>query len=226
MTESKPIRVRKDTQDLTGKQFGRLSVIGISHRQYYPSGQSQLMWSCRCGCGETARVTAHHLTSDAIASCGCLARDRTIEAHTTHGMSKSSEYVSWRCMMKRCYSPNHGAYPLYGGRGIAVCPQWHSFERFHLDMGTKPSPRMEIDRIDNSKGYEPGNCRWVTETEQTRNRANSRYVTLEARTLHLKEWEEISGIDAEVIWVRIHKLGWNAQKALTTPVKKQRSRAK
>jgi len=61
-------------------------------------------------------------------------------------------------------------YPSYGQRGITVCDRWREFENFYSDMGDKPSPKHSIDRKDNSFGYHPENCRWVTRSIQNQNR--------------------------------------------------------
>lgn len=88
-----------------------------------------------------------------------------------HGMRSAPEYQVWRGMKLRCHSPTHIRFCDYGGRGICVCDEWRtSFSTFFRDMGPRPSPDHQIDRIDNSRGYEPGNCRWVTRLENMRNR--------------------------------------------------------
>jgi DNA-binding XRE family transcriptional regulator len=93
-----------------------------------------------------------------------------------HGASRSATYATWVSLKQRCLNPNRADYPNYGGRGITVCERWQqSFVAFLSDMGHKPAG-MSIDRIDNDRGYEPGNCRWVTKTRQNRNR---RGVTLD-----------------------------------------------
>jgi hypothetical protein len=92
------------------------------------------------------------------------------EKNRTHGASNTAEYKIWSGMKKRCYNPNSKAYRFYGERGVQVCDRWlNSFENFLADMGRRPSKRHTIDRRDNSKGYEPGNCRWATWTEQHKN---------------------------------------------------------
>lgn len=92
---------------------------------------------------------------------------------TKHGMSTSPEYNIWRHIIRRCYSPTATAYPRYGAKGVRVCDKWRAgFVNFYNDMGPRPSPKHSIDRIENSKGYEPGNCRWATRKEQSINRSN------------------------------------------------------
>lgn len=91
--------------------------------------------------------------------------------YVKHGLSTLPEYRCWSQIKQRCLNPNHSAYPNYGGRGIGVAPEWAaSFEAFFADVGPRPSPQHSLDRIDNAKGYGPGNCRWTTWEEQARNR--------------------------------------------------------
>ncbi len=96
--------------------------------------------------------------------------DPTITKRPNHGLSKTSEYVSWNCMMIRCYySKNKN----YEGRGIIVCDRWkNSFMAFYEDMGKKPDPEYQIHRIDHDGNYEPGNCQWIKQKINAQN--NSR----------------------------------------------------
>ncbi len=96
-----------------------------------------------------------------------------------HGESKSAEHAIWRGMIQRCYDRNSTTYDRYGGRGIKVCDRWrygedgkHPFICFLEDMGRRPSPTHQIDRVDNDKGYSVDNCRWVTKSEQMLNRGS------------------------------------------------------
>ena len=86
------------------------------------------------------------------------------------GIHMKAEYQAWKAMRTRCANPNDVQYHRYGGRGISVAPRWDSFDNFYADMGPKPSATHSLDRIDNSKGYEPGNCRWADKLTQVRNR--------------------------------------------------------
>ena len=84
------------------------------------------------------------------------------------------EYRCWSAMKERCFNKNSKAYKSYGGRGITVCDRWrNSYKNFIEDVGLRPSNNHSIDRVDNDKNYEPGNCRWATRSEQQKNKRPS-----------------------------------------------------
>ena len=115
--------------------------------------------------------------------------------NATHGCTGTPTYRAWQDMIQRCYNPRRTRYPMYGGRGITVCQRWReSFEAFLKDMGTSPSPRHSIDRIDNNGNYEPGNLRWATAKEQSRNQRRNRVLTYQGETLCIAEWAERLGV--------------------------------
>ena len=92
-----------------------------------------------------------------------------------HGLTGTIEHNTWRRMIARCTYPSVERYPRYGGRGIKVCDRWlNFFIAFLEDMGKKPFPEAQLDRIDNDGNYEPSNCRWVTPSENCLNRSNSK----------------------------------------------------
>lgn len=91
-----------------------------------------------------------------------------------HAMSRTPTYRSWQAAKERCHNPNASKYQAYGGAGIAMCERWrNSFDAFFEDMGERPAG-MTLDRIDHTKGYEPGNVRWATAKQQSDNRGNSK----------------------------------------------------
>lgn len=91
----------------------------------------------------------------------------------SHGLSGTLAYSSWKAMVYRCTSSKAPNWAYYGGRGITVCERWLDFTAFYADMGDR-SPGQSIDRVDNGRGYEPGNCRWATRSEQQRNSRNAK----------------------------------------------------
>lgn len=149
--------------DLTGKRFGRLTVI-----EYLGKGR----WLCACECGNRKAVSGPHLRSGATKSCGCLHSDQLKRSLTKHGGSKTRLYRIWLGMRKRCSNENCRAYERYGARGIKVCEEWsESFEAFRAwSLANGYADDLSIDRIDNDCGYSPDNCRWATAMTQTHNR--------------------------------------------------------
>ena len=137
----------------------------------------------------------------------------------THGLSYSPEYRAWQTMRLRCTNPKNPAWPNYGGRGITVCDRWlDDPSAFYADMGQKPSPKHELDRIDNDGPYSPENCRWVLRKVNDRNRRSNRHVTHLGLTLTVAEWAERTGISATLLLHRLN-VGWDAARALTTPAR-------
>jgi hypothetical protein len=198
-------------KNLTGQQFGRLTVL-----IYVAMTRRGAEWLCRCSCQNTLKVLTVSLRSGNTTSCGCITRERLIAQNSTHGLTDTAEYTAWAHMLGRCYRPTDEHYDRYGGRGITVCERWHSFENFYADMGPKPSPLHEIDRIDNDGNYEPGNVRWATKQQQSRNRSTNRIIEFGGRKLTLIEWSEISGVNRKTISDRLDA-GWPTEKALTQP---------
>lgn len=153
-----------------GDAFGLLTVIATDMRDTKGIRSSL----CTCLCGNEKLVRNYHLAAGNIRSCGCKKGSVPNHGHAL-ASGKSRTYTSWAHMKQRCNNPNDADWAEYGGRGISICSQWDSFKVFLADMGSVPSG-MTLDRIDNSKGYEPSNCRWATSTMQARNRRRRRYI--------------------------------------------------
>lgn len=117
-------------------------------------------------------------------------------------------------MIRRCEVPTSKHFADYGGRGIAVCRQWRrSFESFLAAVGRKPTPSHSLDRIDNAKGYKPGNVRWATREEQARNRRNNHVVHFRGQSLPVVAWAERTGIKYRTLMARLAR-GWSPARAL------------
>ena len=140
----------------------------------------------------------------------------------THGLSGTPEYRAWRAMKDRCFNPNYQHYSHYGGRGIGVCDRWLNLENFLADMGSRPSARHSLDRIDNNADYFPKNCRWSTRVEQENNKRSNRFITIGCVTLTIAQWTEKKGYGKNVIWARL-ELGWSDYDAVMTPVRPYKS---
>lgn len=143
--------------------------------------------------------------------------DTSYKGGEMHGMSKTTEYTSWRSMIARCYYPKDTEWDNYGGRGIKVCDKWrNSFTAFYEDMGSK-SKGMTLERINTNGDYEPGNCRWATWREQANNKRTNRLITYEGKTKTVAQWSRETGIANINITDRL-KRGWSIHDAFTTPV--------
>lgn len=148
-------------------------------------------------------------------------------AQTKHGnctrVKKSPEYQSWASMLGRCFNPNRSHFHRYGGRGITVCERWrNSFQTFLEDMGPRPTPKHTLDRFPNNSGnYEPGNVRWATRKEQSRNRGNNTLITADGLSLCVTEWAERLGASTTAIYHRINNLKWDESRAVLTPVRRR-----
>lgn len=155
-------------KDMTGATVGRWTVIG---RDPTPGGAGiHVRWMCLCECGAKRSVMGIALRDGSSMSCGCFKVELITARSTRHGGYGSPTYDSWNSMIDRCTNPRLLAAKWYLDRGITVCARWrHSFENFLEDMGERPDG-LTLDRIDNNGNYEPGNCRWATWSQQSRNR--------------------------------------------------------
>lgn len=146
------------------------------------------------------------------------------QRQTKHGMAHLPEYSVWCGMIARCTNPNTKTYSRYGGRGVVVCERWRSFPPFFADMGPRPSPEHTLDRIDNNGNYEPGNCRWATQKQQTRNTSRTQMLEVGGIIRPLADWADFVGLPPSTIRTRL-ALGWAADAAVHTPlVRKGRAR--
>jgi hypothetical protein len=163
-------------KDETGNVYGSLTVKSFSHVR---NGKSH--WVCECACGTICIVAAGALRRQdekRTTSCGCF------KNAGTHGLSKSPEYSSYHSMIARCYNEGFAGYRDYGGRGITICEKWigqGGFERWFAHIGPRPSRMHSQDRINPNGNYQPGNVRWATKSEQTKNRR--RILAIENQSL-------------------------------------------
>jgi hypothetical protein len=199
--------------DITNKRFNRLTAIKYVGKDTH----NHSVWECLCDCGKTAFVPVGCLSTGKTKSCGCLKLERSSFLNRTHGKSRSPEYRNWCAMKERCNREAHKNYGDYGGRGIRVCDRWESsFENFLTDMGTRPTPRSTVERIDSDKGYSPENCRWAEMDEQQRNKRNTVRIVFNGERKSIGEWAQLLGVTVNFITKRLYR-GWSPHDALSVP---------
>jgi hypothetical protein len=172
------------------------------------------MCECSCDCGTSVVVYRSNLSTGKTRSCGCQRGPAISARFTRHGEScdETPEYKTWMMIRYRCNDKDN---PNYGGRGIRVDCRWDEYGRFLSDMGRKPSPDHQIERIDNDGDYSPDNCRWATRKEQGRNRRNSALLTAFGRTATVVEWAESTGINYGTLWSRLNEYNWTPERAVS-----------
>lgn len=161
-------------------------------------------------------------------SCGCKASRKTAaERGFKHGctsdLGNTTEYNTWAAMKSRCYNKGKRDYKNYGGRGIIVCERWvNNFENFLKDMGTKPSKKHSIDRVDNNGNYEPSNCRWATSIQQGQNKRNVIKVRFAGTEHLLKSICQQLGISFRCVYSKKHRRGLTYQDAFDSYANKNK----
>lgn len=191
--------------DLTGRLFGRLTVVRFDHREHYPGG-TKIFWLCKCSCGAEKVINANRLCMGRSVSCGTCEKP---------GGNREDwpGYSSLKGAVGRCYNPRNTAYKDYGGRGIGICDRWRfgadgktGFECFYEDMGPRPLGKT-LDRIQVGGDYEPSNCRWATKKQQQQNQRRAIYADIGGVPVPLKKYAARVGLCYETIRFIVRKKG-------------------
>ena len=175
-----------------GQQFGYLTILYFFKKQRCDAVRA--MCHVLCKCGKEYDVLWKMVKSGQSTSCGC---------RFVNGMKKKHYilYTKWQGMKRRCKGTNPNDKHSYIDKGISVCEEWANnpvaFCEWAISHGYKKG--LELDRIDNDKGYSPENCRWVSHKENCRNRGNNHLITYNGKTKCLNEWAEWLGVEREVI---------------------------
>jgi hypothetical protein len=175
-----------------------------------------------CDCGNTTEVKPLRLRTGWTKSCGCLRYEGGLRTEFPR------EYAVHQAILQRCNNPKNSNYCRYGGRGIFVCERWagpDGFANFMEDMGPRPKDGLQIDRANNSGGYEKSNCHWVTSAVNNRNRRNNVMLTHDGITLCMADWDKRCGFGVNTIRSRL-TYGWTVSEAIETPVKRRNRRSR
>lgn len=205
-----------------GLRFNHLTVVEFVRDDFTSGGKKRPIYRLRCDCGTDVVSRIYSVTAGTRKSCGCAS-----VPFTKHGACKGKrltpEWRAWRDMLTRAKNPNISHAKSYIDRGIGVDPSWdyggdgNGFQRFLDHIGPKPSPSHSVDRIDNDRGYFPGNVRWATPTMQARNTTRTRIVSWRGKSMPLVDASEVAGIKYSIVLQRIAKLGWSVDRALSAP---------
>lgn len=196
--------------DLTGQKFGRLTILSRAENDRYGNA----CWLCACDCGQTIVARGAHLRSGNTRSCGCLDKEADNKRNYRHGLWASRIYRIYYHMRDRCYNRKSVSYPYYGGRGIAISPEWDTFEKFYVwAIENGYNYGMTIDRINVFGNYEPGNCRWIPLEAQAENTTRSHTITIGSISKTINEWAEETGLSRSTILSRLQR-GWSPEDAV------------
>ena len=201
--------------DLTGKRFGKLTVVRYLGRKGHGS-----FWECKCDCGNVVNCYYGNLVKGSSTSCGCMRSTYAKAFRNCHGESTGILYSRWAGMKNRCYNPNAKEYENYGGRGIKVCDEWLTywpFREWAYENGY--SEELTLDRIDVNKGYSPENCRWISWEEQAGNKRTSMFIEYNGIKKTAAEWGRELGIGKDTITYRV-RAGWSPEECLFGKEKK------
>ena len=184
---------------INGMKFGNLTVIKL---QFIKNGNA--VWECLCDCGKTVYVNTGQLKSGNVRLCGCAKK----KINTTHGMSKTRQYIIWQGMKTRCTNSTQPNYERYGNRGISYVSKWETFEDFWKDMKLTYKDNLTLDRIDNNLGYTKSNCRWVSPSEQNRNKTNNIKIMYKNIEYCLSEFADLLNVNRNKLYY-LHECGYS-----------------
>lgn len=220
LSQVPPVKLTQRVKNIGGRKYGKLKVLYFSGCR-----EKQAYWVCLCDCGVLKELRARALANGGTISCGCW-----IKGVHTHGgcVDHRTEYRTLANIIDRCTNPRNKAFKHYGGRGITIAKEWDhlsKFGAFFKHVGPKPKDKNCLGRLDNDRGYEPGNVAWTTWFFEARNRRDNRLLTHKGVTACIAQWAEILEEDGSMLRARL-KRNWPVDRTLTQHVYKtdQRSR--
>lgn len=206
--------MRRYPVPVVGETLGGLEVLGVKVAVWGSGTRTRVV--CRCPrCGNPFEADEKKVRSGHTASCCSHTRQ--------NNLSRSLTYRSWQSMMQRCYNSKIKNYKIYGAKGVIVWPPWHDFLMFLRDVGERPGLGYTIDRIDNTRSYEPGNVRWATHVEQMNNCSRNVKLEYDGEYKTLAEWCRTLHLPYSAIHARL-TAGWSVKDAFAKPLRPDKRR--
>lgn len=206
-------------EDIRDRLFGAVVPICRAKNAMDSSGTSDVMYVCQCSCGNFFLTQSMALTGNKVTSCGCGIYKN--EKKIKHGMTGTPEFSIWSRLKLACTNKNHPEYKKYGGAGVTFYKPWQEdFRKFYEEVGARPSENHTIYRIDETKGFEPGNCIWEERKGKARNKKNLIKVVYKGKECTLREISDDCGIPSRILSSRLRS-GWDVDKAIQTAYIKQ-----
>lgn len=177
-----------------GERYARLVCIGKDTNKDYR------YYLFQCDCGNIKSIIADNVKNGLTKSCGCLKREKP--NHLTFGFSHTRIDNIYKTMIARCHNPNCAGFKWYGAKGIIVCEDWKNdkVKFFEWAFANGYKENLTLDRIDNSLGYSPQNCRWATYKEQANNKTTNRIVVYKGENYTLSQFADKYGLNYKNLW--------------------------
>jgi len=186
--------------DWVGVVQGKLTIKSDAGKNKHGSR----LWRCVCECGNEVVKSSNDLHQGLMSCSRACGISESNKRRSRHGMWETKIYRTWTSMKSRCTNPKSTHWARYGGRGITVCQEWaDSFEKFYEHVGDPPTDKHTLDRIDNNRGYEPGNVRWATRKEQANNTSFNMWIEYDGKRMTWAQWANYLGIKYNTLMTRV-----------------------
>lgn len=185
--------------EFIGMKFGKLEVI----KYLYTNEKRKTIYLCKCECGNLKEIKRNSLVSGHTKSCGCIKKTGNLK----HGQRNTKLYGTWLNIKDRCNNKNNSHFKYYGKKGIKMCDEWTNdfatFMKWALENGYVEG--LSIERIDNNKGYNPNNCKWIAKEKQARNRSSTKFQIINEKKMSLIEISKKFNIKPSTIYARYRR---------------------
>ena len=199
-----------------GQKYNLLTVI--EPVCYERKGKKYWYWRVKCDCGNETVVRPNAVIKGRTKTCGNYNNHKIFPYNKSHCESHTRLHNIWCGMNNRC-NPSHLNSERYGKRGISICDEWRSYEKFaEWARANGYKDGLSIERIDVNGNYSPENCTWITMRKQARNRRTTYWVEYQGKKMSLAEACERAKISYKEVFYRIKKAGWTFEKAISTPI--------